>query len=107
MSNPGPAREEKPGLGEWPPLRTANRVPKNCTVLIITDTSFLDCGKDAQFGDNQAVCDLKTGKHSTWTSENAEFTYQLSSTIVLSTGEASTESLPRRISSVPHAVVAN
>jgi hypothetical protein len=59
MSIPGPAIEEKPGLGEWPPLRITNRVLKNCTVLIITDTSSLDSGKDAQFGDNQAVCDLR------------------------------------------------
>lgn len=50
---------DHPGLGAWPPLRTANLRPKKVMTFMATDTSFACRGRITQFGSNTHARDLQ------------------------------------------------
>lgn len=52
---PGSLMLEKPGFGEWPPLRTANLTRKKFMTFKILDTSLAEVGMMAQVGAFQHV----------------------------------------------------
>jgi hypothetical protein len=53
---------EKPGLGECPPLRTANLTLKKDTILRIMETSWAELGNTAQAGASSVVAVLSNGR---------------------------------------------
>lgn len=100
---------DHPGLGEWPPLRTANGTRKKAMILRALDTSLASRGKMMQCGNATQVSDLLTLVRQTDASgrlhkDVGKEPHQFSLTNVWFKGDASTWSLPRDTRAVRQAM---